>query len=218
MNAMKNESGAANPLLVMAVMLGVLSLILGGAFFWAYSNYVDYRDNVREKVEVAVTKAVNEQIEADKKDFLEKEKQPYYKLTGPEDLGSVSFSYPKTWSVYIAKDGLRGERYEAYLHPIAVPEVSASTPFATRLAITDDVYESFLKRYDGLVKKGDLRSNPITINNLAGVKLDGKFSNYRSGTMIVLKVRDKTVVIASDSTEFTKDFEEVVAKSIDFNP
>lgn len=218
MNVIKDERGVTNPLLVMCILLGVLSLVLGGAFFWAYSNYIDHRDNVREKVEVAVTKAVNEQVEADKKDFLEKEKQPYNKLTGPEDLGSVSFSYPKTWSVYVAKSGLRGDSYEAYLHPAAVPEVSPATPFATRLVITDDVYESFLRRYDGLVKKGDLRSNPITINNLTGVKLDGKFSTYRSGTMIVLKVRDKTVVIASDSTEFTKDFEEVVTKSIDFNP
>ncbi|NCU40312.1 hypothetical protein EOL73_00950 [Candidatus Saccharibacteria bacterium] len=218
MNSIKQEQGIANPLMVMCILLSILSLVLGGAFIWAYSNYVDHRDNVQEKVEAAVTKAVNDQIEADKKDFLEKEKQPYSKLIGPEDLGSVSFSYPKTWSVYIAEDGLRGENYEAYLHPGSVPAVSASTPFATRLVISGDVYESFLRRYDGLVKKGDLRSNPITINNLTGVKLDGKFSNYRSGTMIVLKVRDKTVVVASDSTEFTKDFEEVVAKSIDFNP
>ncbi len=218
MNIIKDQRGVSNPLLVMCILLGVLALVLGGAFIWAYSSYIDHKDNVTAKVEDAVTEAVNNQIEADKKDFLEKEKQPYNKLTGPEDLGSVSFSYPKTWSVYIARDGLRGESYEAYLNPGAVPAVSLSTPFATRLIISNDIYEAYLRRYDGMLKKGDLRSNPITINNLTGVKLDGKFSTTRSGAMVVLKIRDKTVVVASDSTEFTKDFDEIVVPSIDFNP
>lgn len=218
MSFSKEQRGVANPLLVMCILLGSLALVLGGAFTWAYFNYIDYKDNVQAKVEEAVTKAVNEQIEADKKDFLEQEKQPYSKITAPDDLGAVSFSYPKTWSVYIARDGLRGESYEAYLHPGAVPATSISTPFATRLIISNDIYEEYLRRYDGLLKKGDLRSNPITINNQTGVKLDGKFSSTRSGAMVVMKVRDKTVIVASDSTEFTKDFDEVVVKSIDFNP
>ncbi|MGE5312649.1 MAG: hypothetical protein ACM3MA_01390 [Acidobacteriota bacterium] len=218
MSSIKEEQGMANPLLVVSILLGVLALALGGAFVWAYTNYIDQKDNVDSKIEAAVTVAVENQKQADEKDYLEREKQPYSKLAAPDELGAVSFSFPKTWSVYVPSDGLKGTDFRAYLHPNYVPEESTTTPFAARVEISGIQYEQYLKRWDSFVKKGDLTSNSITVNNLTGVRLDGKFSTSRSGSMVVFKVRDKTLIIASDSTEFKGDFDDVILKSLDFNP
>ncbi len=209
------ERGASNPLLIASIILGIFAALATGGFIWAYGNYVDQRDNTNAKVEKAVTEAKKEQSMLDEKDYLERAKQPYNQLVGPDDLGHVTFSYPKTWSVYETK---RGQEYEAYLYPGIVPTVSGTQPYATRVNVDSEDYESAVRGYMALVKKGDLKSTPITVNNFTGVRLDGKFSPTRTGSAVVFKVRDKTLTIATDADAFRADFDSVIVKSLDFNP
>jgi hypothetical protein len=140
------ESGSVNPLLIASILLGLLAAGLGGLSVWAYTNYLDQKNNTDAKIETAVTAAKAEQAEVLEKDFLEREKQPYTKFNGPDDLGHVSFDYPKTWSVYIATSGSTAS-YEAYLNPGSVPTVSNQQPYATRVVITDRTYETTLKSF-----------------------------------------------------------------------
>ncbi len=215
---MKNlEQGSVNPLLIVSIILGLTSAGFAGGFFWAYGNFVDQRDNTDSKIAKAVTVAKTAQSAEDLKQFLEREKQPYERLVGPDDLGSVSINYPKTWSVYIAKNGLGGS-YEAYLNPVSVPLVSSTQPFATRITIDDKKYETTVQSYEPLVKKGDLKSTPVTVNTFTGVRLDGKFTATRTGSQVIFKVRDKTLIVASDADAFQTDFNDIIVKSLDFNP
>lgn len=211
------ERGSVNPLLIASILLGVIAAGFAGSFIWAYGNYLDQRDNVNDKVAVAIESAKKEQSEADDKKLVEAVKQPYTQLVGPDDLGRVTLSYPKTWSVYIAKDGTGGA-YEAYLNPGSVPAVTSTQAYATRVVVSETSYESSIASYSSAVKKGDLRSTPITIGNFNGIKLEGKFSTTRSGQAVVFKVRDNTLTIATDSPEYATDFNEVVVKSLNFNP
>lgn len=206
----------ANPLLIACIVLGVLSVGLAVFGGWSFMNYKDYKNNSDTKAELAVAAAKEEQAEVLEKDFLEREKQPNMQFVGPDDLGHVTFSYPKTWSLYIAENG--ATNYEAYLHPGAVPSVSQAQPYAVRVQILDKSYEDVLKSYDSAVKKGALRSNPITLNGFTGVRLDGEFSKERQGSSVIFKVRDKTLQISSDATTFKNDFDKTVLTSLDFNP
>ncbi len=218
---MKNtshESGSVNPLLISSILLAVFATALAGFGIWAYTNYLDQKNNTDAKIETAVTKAKAVQAEELEKDFVEREKQPYTKFNGPDDLGHVSFDYPKTWSVYVAKSGSAAGGYEAYLNPVTVPTVSNQQPFAARVVISDRTYDSTLKTYEGLVKKGDLKSSPVTVNGFTGVRLDGKFSNQREGSSVIFKVRDKTLMLSTDASAFKADFDNVLLKSLDFNP
>lgn len=217
MNKHKHEVGAAHPLLIASILLGLLAAGFAGGFAWAYGNYVDQRDNVSKKVISAVSEARKQQTADDEKQFIEREKLPTRKLVGPNDLGSVSVDYPKTWSVYVSKDGDNGQ-YEAYLQPGIVPAVESTTAYATRVVINETSYESSLKSYEGLVKKGDLKSSPITIGKFTGVRLDGKFSQTRNGSAVLFKVRDKTLTVATDASSYKGDFDSIVLKTLTFNP
>lgn len=217
---MKNtshESGSANPLLIASILLALLSTGLAGFGVWAYANYLDHKHNTDAKIEKAVTESKAVQAEVLEKGFLEREKQPYTKFNGPDDLGHVSFDYPKTWSVYVAENGSPGD-YEAYLNPGTVPAVSMQQPYAARVVISSRTYDATLKSYEGIVKKGDLRSSPVTVNGFTGVRLDGKFSTFREGSSVIFKVRDKTLVLSTDANTFKNDFDTVILKSLDFNP
>lgn len=212
------ETGAVHPLLISSIILGLLTVVFAGFSIWAYMNYVDNRDNVNAKVEAAVTAAKQEQSKADEKLFIEREKAPYLQFNGPDDLGHVTFSYPKTWSVYVADNGSGGDGFEAYLNPVSVPAISNDQAYAARVEVNNDTYEETLNKYQKTVEKGDLKSSPITVNGFTGIRLDGSFSKSRSGSAVVFKVRDKTLIISTDSENFKNDFDTILVKSLDFNP
>jgi hypothetical protein len=211
------ESGTANPLLISSIILAVLSAALGSVMVWALINYNDQKMNVDSKIDVAVTDAKKAQSDEDDKKFLEREKAPYVQYVGPEDLGRVTFNYPKTWSVYNGFDPRSGE-LSVYMHPGIVPYVTDGQQFAVELKVVRRSYEQTLKSYESLVKKGDLRSAPIVVNGFSGVRLDGKFSKVIEGSMVIFKVRDKTLTVATDANTFKPDFDGIILKSLDFNP
>lgn len=216
MNKHKFETGSVNPLLISSIIMGIFAAVFAGAFFWAYSSYSDQKNSTDAKISAAVTEAKKAQTALDEKDYLEREKQPYKQLVGPDDLGRVSISYPKNWSVYIAQSDSDG--YEAYLNQGVVPEVTNNQPYAARIVMTNQLYEKVISTYDSLVKKGDLKSSPITVNNFQGIRLDGKFSSTRTGSSVIFKVRDKTLTIATDIDSYKNDFDNIIIKSLDFNP
>lgn len=212
-----SESGSANPLLVSSILLGLLAAALAGFGVWSFTSYLDHKNNVDTKVAAAVTKAKAAQAVELEKDFVEREKQPYTKFNGPDDLGHVTFDYPKTWSVYVAKNGSDGD-FEAYLNPGTVPAVNTTQPYATRVIVDNKEYDDSLKSYESLVKSGKLRSSPVTVNGFTGVRLDGAFSSQREGSSVIFKVRDKTLLVSTDASAFRADFDNVIVKSLDFNP
>jgi cytoskeletal protein RodZ len=144
------EAGEVNPLLITNIISGLLVVILTGLMIWLFMGYNDYKNNADQKVTVAVDKAKKDQQKTDETAFLEREKVPTRTFTGPSDLGSVSFQYPKTWSTYVAKQSLE---LEAYLHPDFVPPVSNTQPFAIRVVVEDRSYDTVLKNYEPLVKR-----------------------------------------------------------------
>lgn len=210
-----SESGAVNPLLISNVLTGLMVLVLTGATIWLFMGYTDYKSNSDQKVAAAVASAKKEQQQLDEASFLEKEKLPTRTYTGPADLGSVSLQYPRTWSVFVSK---QAGGLEVYMHPDVVPPVSNTQPFATRVIVEDKPYETVLKSYDTLVKKGDLRSNSVTIEGFNGIRLDGKFTKEREGSAVVFKVRDKTLTVATDASAYRNDFDNTILKSLTFNP
>lgn len=217
MNVRSREAGAVNPLVVSNVLLAVLAIALGSVMVWALINYNDQKVNVDSKIEKAVTQAKKDQTANDEKDFLEREKSPYDRYAGPDDLGRVSFNYPKTWSGHVNKDPSGGE-LEAYFHPGVVPFVASGQQFALEVKVTRRLYEQFLKQYESYVKRGDLKSTPVVINGFSGIRLDGKFSQQIEGSMVVFKLRDKTLTVATDAATFRGDFDNIILKSLNFNP
>lgn len=215
---LSDQRGVITGAVVTSIILGLLTLVFGSVMIWALVNYNDQKNNVDQKIIAAQEIAKSQQKSADQKIFDEKEKEPLTEFVGPVDLGRVNFKYPKTWSVYIANDGSKGTNYQAYLHPGAVPPAVASTnKFALQVSIVDQAYDKVLLQYTGLVKSGALRSSNVTVNGFVGQRFDGKFTKDIEGSAVVFKIRDKTLVIKTDSTAFKPDFDDKVLKTLSFD-
>ncbi|MBR2587197.1 hypothetical protein IKE71_02365 [Candidatus Saccharibacteria bacterium] len=198
--------------LLKTVIIIFLVLFLIGALFLAYYFYNEYKlasSDVDGQVAAAVLdreKEITDKLEAE---FAAREKTPYKTLTGPSDYGSVSFKFPKTWSVYVARDASNGGNYEAYLHPSEVPEVATGTIFALRLTITSDTFESVNSRYAYEVGK-TVSSSAITVGSVNATRYDGKLPNSAQGSAVLFKVRDKTIVLQTDAEIYRDDFNQIL--------
>ena len=210
------ERGRIHASTVIVIVLTVLLAGAGSFGIWAYLQYQEAKTDIDGKIELAANNARKEQVEADEAKFIEREKEPNRQFVGPSDYGRVTFQYPKTWSVYEARDAASGGNYEAYLNPIIVPQLSSSRQVALRVTIVDQGYDAVLRQYQTIVKRGDLKSTGITVGEYSGTRLDGSFSKDIRGAAVIFKIRDKTLTIRTDANTFIKDFDALV-KTIEFN-
>lgn len=207
-----SQRGASLTVTIIIATLALLVIGVGGLAVWAYINYADQKDNVDAKISKAVAVAEKQQGDKLAKEFEEAEKKPNRTFSGPADYGSLSFDYSKTWSVYVESDGSTGGDFKAYLNPIVVPPTkSTQERFALQVTITDQKYEDVIKKYQSLVKKGDLTSSVTKANGVDGTRLDGAFTKDIRGAAVIYKIRDKTATIQTDADTFKPDFEALIA-------
>lgn len=217
MNTLRSyERGAISGSLIAIILVSLAAVLLAGLSVYLFLQYNEQKTDVDGKVAVAEAEARREQQEADDLKFAQREKEPNREFVGPDDYGRLTFSYPKTWSVYVAKDAAQSSTYEAYLNPAVVPTIGAKQQFALRVLIEDKNYDTVLASYDARVKKGSLKSSPTSSNGVDGTRFDGIFDENRRGAVVIYKLRDKVISVFTDADTFKSDFEELI-KTIKFN-
>lgn len=217
-----DERGESNPFLITTIIFVILAIGLGVGFGWSYLQMVDYRDNVTDKVDVAVKAAKEDQKNADKVEFTEEYKKPNLQYEGPSDSGSVTFNYPKTWAAYVEKSGADGGDLSVYFNPKSVPTINNKTVYALRITIDNKSYSSVLQSYNGKVQEGSLKAKTITVgktdsfSGYEGMRIDGQFDDGINGSVVIFKIRDKTLRLYVDSQDFMSDFDNTVLTSLKY--
>lgn len=203
--------GSASGWMIAAVS-GIALFLVAAAFgVWAFMSYSEQKTDVDGRVKLAVADAVRTQSAEDEAKFQEEYKKPNLEFVGPAEYGRLSFSYPKTWSVYVENDGSGRKDYKAYLHPVSVPPVSDNTSrYALRVEILNKDYDDVLKEYESLLKRGDLKSSTPEYNGNNSTRIDGLFRNDIRGSAVLMRVRDKTIRLSTDAETFNKDFKAVL--------
>ena len=199
------------------IVVSLLAVLFIGLFIWMWVKWNDASTNVKGKVDVAVAEAKNELQTKLESEFEEKEKYPYKVFTGPTDLGELSFEYPKTWSLYVQSSVNRGGDYAAYLNPGQVNVVQEDTVMALRVSIKGTLFDQAISEYAEKVRSGDMALSTTVVNGNNVNVYTGKMNNEYQGIICVFKLRDKTVVLQTDSTSvFSDDFYRIL-KTVKFN-
>ncbi len=217
------QNGALN---LLAIPLILVTLALFGIAAFAYSAYnqaQDYKNNVDQKIAVAVTAA--EQQVSDQKDkvFAEKEKSPFVEYDGPAEYGSLKILYPRTWSAYVdATAGQSSRPINGYFSPGQVPSISDSgNNFALRVNLAQQTYDSVVKQFTSKVKAGTVTVQPYqspNIPNTVGTRIDGEIAPNKQGAMVVLPYRDKTLQMWTESKDYLTDFNTVILPNFSLVP
>ncbi len=204
-------------LIIIALSLTTLTFV--GLFIWMILQYNDVSADVNAQIKTAVDAAKIEQALEDEAEFAEREKDPYRDFAGPADYGQLSFKYPKTWSVYIASDALKGGDYEAYLNPIEVNPVSDNTINALRVTIRDKAFDDVVAEYQRYMEYRDanLSVESVTVGGTSANRYTGTIPNTElNGVFVVFKIRDKTAILRTDSMLFLNDFNTLLS-TVQFN-
>lgn len=211
------ERGGINVLLVPLVLSVLFFFGALGFGVWAFMERGDYKDRSDEKSAAAVTVAVD-QAKSDKdNEFIQSEKNPLRDYTGPVALGSISFKYPKTWSGYATEEATRST---LLMHPKIVPG-DAKSAYALRVEVVPTAYDKVLSSMENNVKNGKLSASAFRLDSLQevlGTRFDGEIANGKSGSIVVLPLRDKTIKISTEAEDYLGDFDEIILKNFTFSP
>jgi len=221
----RSECGETNMFLVTTIIFAVLAVGLGIGFGWSYMQMVDYKDNSDKKVATAAEDARAEQKQIDKKQFDEEYKKPNNVFTGPANHGSVSFEYPKTWSIYVDQDGVNSSEYSAYFNPTSVPTIKNGTPYALRVRVIGNTIGNVLRMYEGKIRQGELSSSPVRLVDATddpntaygkGTRIDGQFEQTINGSAVFFDIRGRTLQIFTDNAAFSGDFNDTILKTLKY--
>ena len=213
----KDISGLIKTIVIIAVSLLAVTFI--GLFVWMKTQYDELDVNVRSQIDLAVAQAKDEQAAKLEADFLEREKYPYKTFAGPIDYGELTFEYPKTWSVYVAKDATDGENFEAYLNPNQIEPVDKESINALRVQILNQPFEKTAEEYVKALSDPEkpLKVESITVNGVSANLYTGAIPDTElNGLILVMKIRDKTAVLQADSMLFEAEFKKLI-ETIRFN-
>ncbi len=211
-----NQRGQIDPLVIpLAVSV---ALIVGLAIFslWSYTKYTTEKNTVDKQIDEAVQQSVAEQSDKLEQEFQDREKEPYKLFKADETVGSLSILYPKTWSAYI-KQTSGSKPLDAYFHPDYVPD-SRSVSYALRTSVESRSYSQVVTGYQPAIDTGVLSVSPVTVSGQSGLRLDGEIVSDKTGSLVVLPLRDKTIQVWSESPEHLQDFVNVVIPNLQYQP
>ncbi len=192
---------------IVLVLVSIVAVTFIGLFAWKYIEWDSVKTNVDGQIDKAVATAKSELQTELENEFAEREKYPYRTFTGPVDYGSLSFEYPKTWNVYIAKDASNGGDFEAYFNPGEVQPVGTGTINSLRVTIKDQAFDTAIRSYDNYVNNGKLTLSTRLIDGKVIANIyTGELMNQIQGIMAAFKLRDKTVMLQTDANIFSDEF------------
>jgi hypothetical protein len=218
----RNQTGAINILLIPVVLLSLFFIGAVSFGIWAYQSRQDYKTNTDQKVDAAVVVAKQQESTVKDKEFAEKEKSPLKGYTGPSAYGSVSIQYPKTWSAYVSDDTNSDPYVNGYFSPGVVPNVTnEKAVFALRVQVVQQSYSDVLTEFQSTVDEGKATVSPYKlpkVPSVVGSRVEGQVEENKTGSMILLPMRDKTLKIWTNASQFRGDLDTYILPNITFSP
>lgn len=216
-----NQNGVVDVWFLAFTAVLILFFAAIGFGVWAYMGMQDYKNNVEPKISEAVDRAVAANSTKKDEEFVEKEKQPLRTYTGPAAYGSITISYPKTWSIYADESARSSNPLDASLNPNFVPGLQSGNNVALRVQVVTSSYSDVVRGFESQVKNGKVTVVPYAVAKLpsvVGIRVDGEVASNKQGAMIVIPLRDKTLKIWTEATQYVGDFNNIILPNISLVP
>ncbi len=205
----KDRSGLIKTIAL--IFVSIIAIVFAGLFAYMYVQWNDASTAVDTKINLAVAESENKLRTDLENEFAEKEKYPFSTFTGPTDYGTLTFEFPKTWSVYVPNDASNRGTYEAHVNPGVVNVVSPKTVMALRISIQTISTDTIKKKYADKVKSKKMTVETTVVNGVTVDIYHGELDSRYIGYVCVFKMRDKTVILQTDAELFKADFDRILS-------
>lgn len=208
------------------ITLSVLGLLtIGGAVFgfWAYGERQTYKNDTDAIVAREVDTAKEQQVEEDALRFAEEAKNPLKPYTGPSSYGSINLLYPKTWSGYIDVSGDGSAPFVALFHPgtVAAVDDNGGPAVALKIEVLEEEYSTVVKEREQKLESGEVSASAYAFPKQpdeVGIRFVGKITEQFVGTEILVPLRDKTIVVTTQTDQYLNDFNTYILPNFNFEP
>ena len=201
---------------LLAGVFGGLFILTLAAFIWAFTQYLDHKNNVDGKVAAAVTEAEKNKAAELEAGFQAERDRLFNKYTTDPGLANVTLEYPRDWSFYLEQEASSREQINAIFHPTVVASGNPGT-YGMRMQLVQRLYSEVTDDYRKGVEDGTILASPVRNGSVEGLRYEGQIDRDHNGAVVVFPVRDKTLLIFTDSKEYIGVFNEAVAKLV-FTP
>lgn len=205
--------------LIIASVLLVGALIFGG---WAFASRQDYKNNSDKKAAAAAALSKEKTEADDAVKYAEAAKKPLKTHVGPSQFGSVNIVFPKTWSAYISETGKGSSPVDDYFHPDFVPDIDAQeNAYALRVEVVDQAYDRVIEQFKNDIAQRKVAAAPYAlpkVPTVVGTRFEGQVEKTKQGVMVVLPLRNMTLKIWTESSDFVADFNTNILPNFTFSP
>lgn len=202
-----------------AISSAILSTLLFTTLIfalWAFAGRQSYKNDVDKKIAVAVAADKKVTQAADAQKAAEDAKQPFKEFAGPSTYGSLHVKYPKTWNSYVSTTS--GLPANVYFQPDFIPDIAnPNTLFALRVIISPNAYSTEVAQFAASTAAVSAYSLP-NVPSVVGLKVDGAIVGGKTGSMVLLPLRDKTIELWTESPQYLDDFNNSILPNVTFSP
>jgi hypothetical protein len=219
-----DQRGAISLLSIFSILLFILFVVAVCVGVVLYNGEHKYKTQSDLLVASAVATAKQQQSQADQKQFAAEVMQPLQAYIGPEAYGTVTIYYPKTYSAYIiANNTDTSTPVNGYFQPGYVPDTTnVANAFALRVQINSTSYDQVLSQFTSLATAGKVTVTPYSlpkVPSVVGVKVVGNIAtNVTNGIMIILPLRNTTLQVWTESTQYESNFNSLILPNLSFLP
>jgi hypothetical protein len=218
-----NQDGAVSGVTI-SLVLSLVLLIASVSFgVWAFSGRQKYKNNTDQLISTAVSSAKQQQQNSDNQAFAIAEQKPLIQYLGPQQYGTISLWYPRTWSSFVDSSGGASEPLDGYFAPGTLPSVTddGNTNFALRIQVESTSYSDTVQDL-----QSEQQANQVTITayslpklpKVVGIEAVGLLPDDVTGTMVVLPLRGVAVEVWTEGTAYLSQFNNDILPNLSFSP
>lgn len=198
---------------IIIFILALSTAIFAGLFVWKFLDWSSVNSTIDYKVEQRIADKEREIGDKIETEWTAKMNSDTEKFGGPSVYGSLAFSYPKIWSVYIEKDDSSTNGvFNAYINPSSVGPISKGSVLALRIKIENADLKNITSSYDKAVSEGTMSSQIVSLyGSTLNATVYSKNDNSLKIAVFQIPNRNQIVTIQTDSAKnFGKEFQNVL--------
>lgn len=196
---------------VLSWALGFATIVFAVLAVWAFMAKNTAEDTVNQQIEEAVAAARQAQAAEDAAAEKARAESVTRSYTAPPVFGTLTVAFPKPWNIYVEENEGSKQQLNGFIHPDVVQaRKNQDINYAFRFVLERELYTKSLDGFERDIDQGKVRANAVTVSGISGTRLTGEIERDRSGTLILLPVRDKTLRLWTYGTDFLSHYNTIV--------
>lgn len=207
------QSGRNNKGIFLAIIavLGLTTAALGATAIVAFNQASTAKNTVEQQKKTATDAARADQKTQDQRAAEIAAESPFRSYIAPLEYGSYEIKFPKNWSGSVIEDRNAQTQVALTVHPDFIRRSNGTDDLmAARIQLQQKTINEFLRQYETNKK---VSRTDVTVSDIKSVQLTGAFPDKRIVRMIVVPVRDKSLIFINEAAKYSREFDEIIAQS-----